>query len=106
MSPPLAPRLRMKTRRKKLPPRSVVLVLCEIIADLLKGGRHNRHTVARQTGRSLGTADRWLEAIEALIPGARRVKLAKTAWLEIPREEPWRPKKRPRAALVRPQKTR
>jgi hypothetical protein len=79
------------TRRLGAAPLHVAL--CRIIADLLSGGRHSRRTVADITGRSLTTADRWLETIETL-PGARRVKIGKTAWIEIPQPEPWKPKKR------------
>lgn len=69
-------------KRRRPPPAIEVELLC-IVRDLVQGGRHSRHTVVRATGRSLATADRWLKTIEVYVPGARRVKHGKVAWLEI-----------------------
>lgn len=63
--------------------------ILEIVRDLLLGGRFCRHTVARQFNVSLPTADRWLVAIETHIPGAKRVRVGKIAWVEI-RASYWR----------------
>ncbi len=59
------------------------LMILKIVADLLDGGRHSRHTVHRASGRSLGTADRWMRWIAGTIPGARLEKDGKTTWLLI-----------------------
>ena len=58
----------------------------DVLRDLMLGGRHSRHTIAR-CGISLPTADRWLKAIAKTIPGARKVREGKTTWLE------WRAKR-------------
>jgi hypothetical protein len=58
-----------------------VFRMLDVLGDLLRGGRHDRNTVAR-LGVSLPTADRWLEALEERVPGLRRVKVGKTSWLE------------------------
>lgn len=59
------------------------LLILKIVAELLDGERHSRHTVHRATGRSLGTADRWMRWIAGTIPGARLEKDGKTTWLLI-----------------------
>jgi predicted DNA-binding transcriptional regulator YafY len=48
--------------------------LLRIIADLLRGQRHTRRTIVAATGRSLATADRWIEQIVDTIPNVRRVR--------------------------------
>ena len=57
------------------------------IRDLMLGGRHNRHTLVRQFGVSLPTADRWLQAF-LTIPGMRTFKVSKTRWYEWGAPEP------------------
>ena len=57
------------------------MTLLDVVRDLMLGGRHSRTTVARG-GVSLPTADRWLKLIEATVPGMKRVRIGKTAWLE------------------------
>lgn len=55
--------------------------ILEILADLMKGGRHSRTTVAR-TGISLATADRWLKELGEMIPGVRSVREGNVSWFE------------------------
>lgn len=57
--------------------------LLGIVADLLRGDRHSRRTIADKTGRSLPTADRWIESIVAAFPNVRRVREGKTNWLSL-----------------------
>lgn len=52
-----------------------------ILADLIRGGRHSRTTVAR-IGISLKTADRWLKELGETIPGVRGVKEGRITWWE------------------------
>lgn len=59
-----------------------------ILRDLMKGGRHSRHTVAA-TGVSLPTADRWLKEIERTIPGVRRFKVGVVSWFEWRQIHSW-----------------
>lgn len=56
----------------------------DILAQLMRGGRHSRHTVAA-CGVSLPTADRWLSVLWQKVPGVRVVKVGKTTWFE------WKP---------------
>lgn len=58
-----------------------VSTLLNVVADLLRGDRHSRRTIAKATGKSLPTADRWIAEIEAILPNTRRVREGKTAWL-------------------------
>lgn len=65
--------------------------LLVIVGDLLSGQRHSRRTIAQRAGRSLATADRWIDQIErALSPRVRRVREGKTTWLvsDLRRESP------------------
>jgi predicted DNA-binding transcriptional regulator YafY len=64
--------------------------MLRIVADLLAGNRHSRRTIATATGKSLATADRWIEHIAAALPGARRLREGKVTWLvhETRREVP------------------
>jgi predicted DNA-binding transcriptional regulator YafY len=66
--------------------------LLAVVGDLLRGERHSRHTIADASGRSLPTADRWIEQIEGL-PHVRRIKEGKTTWIlyESPRATPTKP---------------
>lgn len=54
-----------------------------IVADLLRGVVHTRHTVAARAGVSLPTADRWIKSIVTTLPGARTRKAGKTALVEM-----------------------
>jgi predicted DNA-binding transcriptional regulator YafY len=58
-----------------------VSTLLAVVADLLRGDRHSRRTIAETTGKSLPTADRWIDQIEATLPNTRRVREGKTTWL-------------------------
>ena len=58
-----------------------VSTLLAVVADLLRGDRHSRRTIAKTTGKSLPTADRWIDQIEAALPNTRRVREGKTTWL-------------------------
>jgi len=53
----------------------------DVIREMLKGWQLSRHSVAAM-GVSLPTADRWLEAIRLIIPGARKFKRGRTTWYE------------------------
>lgn len=55
--------------------------LLAVVADLLRGDRHSRRTIAQSTGKSLPTADRWIEHIQHAFPHIRRVRDGKTTWL-------------------------
>jgi hypothetical protein len=59
----------------------------DLLRDLMKGGRHSRHTVVR-CGVSLPTADRWLRALWIKIPGVSAIRVGKTTWFE------WSPDRR------------
>lgn len=80
--------------------------ILEILADLIRGGRHSRTTVAR-TGVSLPTADRWLKQLLKTIPGVRSAKEGKTTWFEwrAPAPAAKRPAGRARAEADRRQVT-
>lgn len=65
-----------------------VRALLSVVADLLRGDRHSRRTIARSTGRSLPTADRWIEAILAELPSARSTREGRTTWVHVPRPAP------------------
>lgn len=58
----------------------LVSALLRVVAQLLRGNRQSRRTIREATGRSLSTADRWIEHI-AELPGVRRVREGKTLWL-------------------------
>jgi len=58
-----------------------VSTLLAVVADLLRGDKHSRRTIAETTGKSLPTADRWIDQIEATLPNTRRVRDGKTTWL-------------------------
>jgi predicted DNA-binding transcriptional regulator YafY len=65
----------------KKPSEDTVPTLLAVVADLLRGDRHSRRTIAKTSGKSLPTADRWIEHIAEAIPDVRRVKEGKTTWL-------------------------
>lgn len=52
-----------------------------VVADLIRGDRHSRRTIADSTGKSLPTADRWIEQIGDALPNTRRIREGKTTWL-------------------------
>ncbi len=60
-------------------------LLLGIVADLLHGQRHCRRTIREATGRSLQTADRWIDLIKSTIPNTRKEKEGKTTWIVIDR---------------------
>lgn len=66
--------------------------LLAVVGDLLRGGRHNRQTIADASRRSLPTADRWIQRIETL-PFVHSVKEGKTTWIvyDAPRSTPTKP---------------
>jgi hypothetical protein len=55
-------------------------MVLDVLADLMRGGRHSRRTVSRM-GISLPTSDRWLRTL-LVIPGVRMVKEGKVTWFE------------------------
>jgi predicted DNA-binding transcriptional regulator YafY len=55
--------------------------LLSVVADLLRGDRHSRRTIAESTGKSLPTADRWIEQLEESLPNVRRIRQGNTTWL-------------------------
>lgn len=61
--------------------KDTVLTLLSVVADLLRGTQHSRRTIADATGKSLPTADRWLDQIEEALPNMRRFRDGKTTWL-------------------------
>ena len=61
--------------------KDTVGTLLRVVGDLLRGDRHSRQTIARATGKSLPTADRWIDQIEAALPDVRRIRDGKTTWL-------------------------
>lgn len=63
------------------PDRDTVATLLRVVGDLLRGDRHSRRTIAESTGKSLPTADRWLDQIEEALPNVRRLREGKTTWL-------------------------
>ncbi len=79
----------MKTPAEK----DTVTTLLSVVSDLLRGDRHSRRTIAKATGKSLPTADRWIEQIAESLPNTRRLRDGKTTWLayEDRRRVPSRP---------------
>lgn len=61
--------------------KDTVATLLSVVADLLRGDRHSRRTIAESTGKSLPTADRWIEQIGDALPNTRRIREGKTTWL-------------------------
>ncbi len=66
---------------KKASRGDTVPTLLSVVADLLSGKQHSRRTIAEVTGKSLPTADRWIDQLEEALPDARRVRDGKTTWL-------------------------
>ena len=58
------------------------VTILDVVRDLMLGGRHSRRTLARM-GVSLATADRYLQAIAAKVPGVQLVRIGKVSWYEI-----------------------
>lgn len=56
--------------------------LLDIVADLIQGKRHSRHTIKEATNKSLTTADRWIERLESQL-GAKRKREGRTVWLSL-----------------------
>jgi predicted DNA-binding transcriptional regulator YafY len=61
--------------------KDTVATLLSVVADLLRGDRHSRRTIAEATGKSLPTADRWIDLLEEVLPNVRRVREGKTTWI-------------------------
>jgi predicted DNA-binding transcriptional regulator YafY len=59
--------------------------LLAIVDDLLRGARHSRRSIAAKTGKSPGTADRWMEQILEMFPNARKTREGNTTWLTLER---------------------
>jgi predicted DNA-binding transcriptional regulator YafY len=78
---------------KNGPESDTVRSLLGVVADLLRGDRHSRRTIAAATGKSLPTADRWIEHIETVLPNVRRVRDGKTTWIsyDAKRSTPTKP---------------
>jgi hypothetical protein len=55
-----------------------------IVGDLMRGDRHSRTTIAERTGKSLPTADRWIQALRAELPGLGVMRDGKTLWIALP----------------------
>src|SRR5687768_4518472 len=53
--------------------------LLRVVAELLRGTRHSRRSVAAATGKSLTTADRWIEQIKKLLPDIRAIREGRTS---------------------------
>src|SRR6266496_4465403 len=70
-----------------------VPTLLGVVADLFRGTRHSRRTLAKTTGKSLPTADRWIEHIAGALPDTKRMREGKITWLvhEDRRRVPSRP---------------
>jgi predicted DNA-binding transcriptional regulator YafY len=66
---------------KKAADGDTLMPLLSVVADLLRGDRHSRRTIADATGKSLPTADRWIDQLEESLPNVRRVREGKTTWL-------------------------
>lgn len=60
---------------------TAVPTLLQVVAELMRGGRHSRRTIADTTGRSLATADRWIEHILEILPNAKKSREGKTTWV-------------------------
>jgi predicted DNA-binding transcriptional regulator YafY len=53
-------------------------LLLQIVADLLRGRHHSRRSIAAATGRSLATADRWIDQIVGTVPNVRKARVGRT----------------------------
>lgn len=56
--------------------------LLRVVADLIQGKRHSRHTIKDVTGKSLTTADRWIDRLVAQL-GAERKREGRTVWISL-----------------------
>lgn len=74
-------------------------LLLEVVADLISGTRHSRHSIATKTGRSLATADRWVAQIRRAFPSIRKTKEGKTTWWQLPESRREAPTKRATAGV-------
>lgn len=73
---------------KRLDDGDTIRKLLEIVEDLLRGVRHSRRTIAAKSGKSPGTADRWITEIQSRLPNVRKVREGKTTWLTMDRTAP------------------
>jgi predicted DNA-binding transcriptional regulator YafY len=62
-------------------PGDTLQTLLSVVASLLAGDRYSRRTLAQHTGKSLPTADRWLELLATQLPDVRKVRERNTTWL-------------------------
>lgn len=60
---------------------STVRLVLEVVGDLMRGARHSRHTMARATGRSLPTVDRWMVEIAKALPNIRHARDDEGVWI-------------------------
>ncbi len=60
----------------------------DVLADLIRGGRHCRSSIARGWRVSLPTADRWIGALLNRVPGVVRLRVGKVTWIQ------WRQRER------------
>jgi predicted DNA-binding transcriptional regulator YafY len=67
---------------KKASDGDTLTTLLSVVADLLRGDRHSRRTIAASTGKSLPTADRWIDQLEESLPNVCRVREGNTTWLK------------------------
>lgn len=67
--------------------------LLRVVAALLAGERHSRRSIAKATGKSLPTADRWMDDIEDVLPNIQRRRDGRTIWIsyEARRNTPSKP---------------
>jgi predicted DNA-binding transcriptional regulator YafY len=67
--------------------------LLRVVAEIMQGRRYSRHTVAESTGRSLATADRWIEHILELVPHMKPVKEGRAKWVVYVGDDKEKPSK-------------
>lgn len=63
-----------------------MMSMLDVLADVMLGVRHSRRSIAR-SGVSLPTADRWIKALTAKVPGVSTRRQGKTTLLV------WEPQK-------------
>jgi predicted DNA-binding transcriptional regulator YafY len=67
--------------KSEIAPSDTLQTLLSVVARLLRGDRYSRRTLAQATGKSLPTADRWLELLAEELPDVRRIRERNTTWL-------------------------
>ena len=78
---------------KKAVEGDTVRSLLGVVGDLLAGARHSRRSIASKTGKSLPTADRWIDEIAEALPNVHRARDGKTTWIsyDAKRNTPTKP---------------